>query len=100
QQGVALDLDRLAVAVEATRDHLHISLDLPYIAGDRQAPLQADLLTLVLDHLRIHQHVQVGVGLDHADAQADPDVGRGPPDARGGNHGVDHVVDPLTNAAV
>src|SRR5437868_9774569 len=24
QQGVALDLDRLAVAVEATRDHLHI----------------------------------------------------------------------------
>ena len=100
QQGVALDLDRLALAVQAPRHHLHVTLDLADVAGHGEAAFQADLLALPLDHLGIDQRMQVGVGLDHHHPQPHPDLGRRQPDARRGHHGVNHIVDQLADAAV
>src|SRR6202011_1499432 len=100
QERIAFDLHRLAVSVESARHYLHVPLDLADVAGNRQTALQPDLFTLVLDHLGIDQHVQVGVGLDHRDAQPNPDLGGGQADTRGRDHGVDHVVDQLSDAAV
>ena len=100
QQRVALDLHRLALAVEPARHHLHVTFDFADIARDREATLQPNLLALPLDHLRVDQRVQVGVGLDHQHAQPDAHLRRGQPDAGCRDHGVDHVVDQLADAAV
>src|SRR6267378_7895010 len=43
QQGVALDLDLLALTVQPPGYHLHVALDLAHVARHREAAFQADL---------------------------------------------------------
>src|SRR6266852_1427262 len=100
QQRVALDLHRLPLAVEPACHHLHVAFDLADVARNREAALQADLLALPLHHLRVHEGVQVGVGLDDHHAQPDAHLGCRQPDARGGDHRVHHVIDQLADAAI
>src|SRR3989440_8049743 len=93
QQRITLELHRLAVPVEPPCHHLHVTLDLTHISGAEQAAFDTDLLAIPLDHLRVHQGMQVGVRLDHHDAQPHPDLRRGQTHPRSGHHGIDHVVD-------
>src|SRR5438309_4775268 len=83
QERIALDLHRLALTIESAGHHLHVPLDLADIPRYREAAFQADLLALPLDHLRVDEGVQVGVGLDHDHSEPDAHLRRRQADARG-----------------
>mmetsp|Transcript_49610 Transcript_49610/g.116521 ORF Transcript_49610/g.116521 Transcript_49610/m.116521 type:complete len:227 (+) Transcript_49610:181-861(+) len=104
QQPVGIELEHLAVAVERAHGHLgmarHLVVDLRY----RQAALLAiHHLLAELDQLGIDQHprrVAVLRGVDDDDALMHVHLRGRQPDAVGGVHGFQHVVDQLADAGV
>ena len=96
QQAVGGQLLLAAIAVQVAHGDGVGAGDVGEDPGDRQAALLVDLLALAGQDLRVHEHQRLVLALadvDDHEPVVGVDLGRRQADARGGVHGLEHVVD-------
>jgi hypothetical protein len=99
QQAVDVLLEWVAVAAQGPHANARRARNLVVVAGHGEAAFLRRFRAFLHEDLRVDEDPRFGATLGHVrDQQAlvDIDLGGGEPDALGGIHGLEHVVDQVT----